>query len=238
MVSAINTITKAVGQCSPDDVSANPQKLRDQLKGISPAMVGLTASSWSSTRSCALTALKAANARALPSRRTEPLASSWKSLRDLLPKAGGKRPLLSRFMSFCSAFEYEPSAVSDLIADRFLNLLENQSLRGNPNAVHRQAIRTWNWAVDAVPGWPDHKLTEPSIRSEGYTFPLEHFSSGFQASLAAHIEYLRDPPEDDVDAPINGLKETTLVGRRFSFLQIASVLVRQGVPLVTCSPEM
>ncbi len=49
-VSAIHTLARVSG-CAPDDLPADPAKLRQHLAGISPAMARLTRGSWSSVRS-------------------------------------------------------------------------------------------------------------------------------------------------------------------------------------------
>ena len=232
MISAINKVAKELF-LSPYDVSASPAQLKGRLAEISPAMARLTAGSWSATRSRVLAGLKLADVDVMPGRRTEPLAPPWQTLKELLPKRDGTRPALSRFMGYCTDFEYEPEQISDQHFDRFLSILKAESLRGEPRLIHRNAVRTWNWAAGTVSGWPKKIMTMPPVKSDGYVLPLSTFTELFQRSLADHLEYLRDPPKDDNDAPIYGLKETTLKARQFSLLQIASVRVLGGVPVET-----
>jgi hypothetical protein len=61
-----------------------------------------------------------------------------------------------------------------------------------------------------------------------YVLPAESFPASFRSSLTQHIAYLADPPEDD-DAPLKGLRPTTLRLREFQFRQMASALVHRGV---------
>jgi site-specific recombinase XerD len=163
----------------------------------------------------------------------EPLAPSWEALKQLLPKRGSTRPALSRFMGFCTDWEYKPEQVGDGHFERFFDTLKLTSLRGEPRIIHRNAIKAWNWATKEIPGWPNVIVTPPPVKRDGYVLPETSFTAAFQSRLTAHIEYLRDPPEEDDDAPLHGLKETTLQAREFSLRQIASVLVHGGVPIDT-----
>lgn len=49
-LSAINTVARAL-HCAPEDLPANPARLREQLKLVSPAMAGLAKASWATVRS-------------------------------------------------------------------------------------------------------------------------------------------------------------------------------------------
>jgi hypothetical protein len=99
-------------------------------------------------------------------------------------------------------------------------------LRGQPTALVRAAIRSWNAAVKEVSGWPQHQLTLPEIKRDGYALPTQSFSATFQKSLSEYIAFLADPPEDD-DAPLRGLRPTTLILGEFQFRQMASALRRR-----------
>ena len=78
-ISAINTVARA-SRCAPDDLPANPVRLREQLELISPAMAGLSQGSWSSVRSRILKALQRVDINVMSSRRTSPLCPVWRSM--------------------------------------------------------------------------------------------------------------------------------------------------------------
>jgi len=232
VISSINTMAKVIG-CAAHDLPANPAKLKERLATTSPAMAGLTEGSWSSMRSRVLSGLRLTTVKVMAGRRTDPLAPAWHILMALLPKNDGTRPALSRFAGYCTDFKYEPDEINDSHFKRFLSILETESMRGEPRLIHRKAIMAWNWATEAIPEWPKQIIIVPTKKSDGYVLPLSSFSASFQSNVEDHLEYLRDPPEDDDDAPIHGLKETTLNARRFSLLQIASVLACEGIPIAT-----
>ena len=227
-ISAINTVARASG-CAPDDLSADPARLREHLATISPAMAGVTRGSWSSVRSRILKALQRADVRVMAGRRTKPLSAEWALLYHALPE-NGWQAALGRLIGYLSALGVSPHEVSDGHIERFGDELSTSSLRGKPNALVRNAIRGWNAAVGGVPGWPQQRLTLAEIEPDGYVFPAQSFLPGFQKSLTDHLAFLADPPEDD-DAPFRGLRPTTLRLREFQFRQMASAVVRSGIPM-------
>lgn len=227
-ISAINTVARASG-CAPEDLSADPAALRQHLATISPAMAGLTRGSWSSVRSRILKALQRAEIEVMAGRRTKPLSCEWRRLYDAL-RANGKKAALSRFIGYLSDRSVSPGEVSDAHVERFRHELNTTSIRGNPQSIVRGAIREWNFAAAWVPGWPHQLLTEVEIKREGYVLPAERFTTSFQGSLSAYLEFLRNPPEDD-DAPFRGLRPSTLALREFQFRQMASALVHRGIPI-------
>jgi len=226
-ISAINTVARALG-CAPDDLPADPARLRERLSEISPAMAGLTRGSWSSVRSRILRALRRADVSVMAGRRTGPLSAEWQHLYQALPQ-NGWQAALGRLIGYLSDRGVAPNEVSDGHIERFGRELETSSLRGRPTAIVRVAVRGWNAAAGAIPGWPQQRLTLPEIEPDGYALPLQGFPPEFRKSLADYLSFLADPPDDDA-APPRGLRPVTLKLREFQFRQMASALVHQGVP--------
>jgi len=227
-ISAINTVARA-SRCAPEDLSADPARLRQQLQLISPAMAGLTLGSWSSVRSRILKALQRADVNVMAGRRTSPLAPAWAQLYRTLPE-NGSRAALGRLLGYLSNHGVSPGDVSDERVERFARELDTASLRGDPAAIVRAAIRGWNTAVDEVPGWPQQRLAVAEKSRGGYVLPTHSLSPAFQASLAEYMAFLADPPDHE-DAPFKGLKASTLGLREFQLRQMASALVHRGVPI-------
>src|SRR4051812_22773396 len=220
-ISAINTVARA-SACAPDDLPADPARLRQHLTTISPAMAGVTKGSWSSVRSRIASALQRAEVQVMPGRRTQPLSEDWAKLYRALIK-NGRQAALGRLIGYLSDRGVSPDEVSDGHVTRFTWELDTTSLRGRPVPITRAAIRGWNSAVEGIPGWPQQQLTLPEIRREGYVLPAQSFPASFQKSLTAYLAFLANPPDDD-DAPINGLRPATLVLREFQMRQMASAL--------------
>ena len=169
-ISAINTVARA-SACAPDDLPADPARLRQHLTTISPAMAGLTKASWSSVRSRIASALQRAEVQVMPGRRTEPLSEDWAKLYRALSQewqAGSPR---STDRLPVRPWGISRTEVSDGHITRFAWELDTTSLRGRPVPIVRAAIRGWNAAVEEVPGWPQQRLTLPEIRREGYVLP-------------------------------------------------------------------
>ena len=227
-ISAINTVARA-SRCAPEDIPADPERLRQHLATISPAMAGLTKGSWCSVRSRILKALQRADVHVMAGRRTRPLSADWAQLYQALPENGWQASL-GRLIGFLSDRDVSPTDVSDALIERFACELKETSLRGRPSSIVRGAIRGWNDAVDRVPGWPQQRLTLAERERKGYVLRAEMFSPSFQTSLADYLAFLADPPDDD-DAPFRGLRPSTLGLREFQFRQMASALVHRGVPI-------
>jgi integrase len=227
-ISAIKTVARA-SRCAPEDLPADPARLRQHLQSISSGMAGLTPGSWECVRSRILKALQRVDIPVMASRRTVPLSSTWSPLYQALPQ-DGSRAALGRLVGYLSDQGVSPGDVSDEVVGRFSRELVTGSLRGNPAIVVRAAIRGWNAAVDRVPGWPQQRLTPAQRGHQGYVLQAERFSPAFRTSLADYMAFLTDPP-DEVDAPFMGLKPRTLRLREFQLRQIASALVHRGVPI-------
>jgi hypothetical protein len=225
-ISAINTVSRALN-CAPDDLPVDPARLRQILANISPAMAGLTKSSWTSVRSRVLRALQRAEVPVMSSRRTKPLSGDWAPLYRAL-FTNGKQAALGRFIGYLSDHGVCPADVSDGHIQRFAGELDTSSLRGRPTAIVRAAIRSWNAAVTGVSGWPQCLLTPAEPGREGYVIAAKDLPASFQSSLADYLAFLANPPDDD-DAPPRALRATTLSLREFQFRQMASALVHSGV---------
>ena len=105
-LSAINTVSRVSG-CAPDDLPADPARLRSHLETISPAMAGLTHATWCSVRSRLLKALQRAEIPVMSSRRTAPLSDEWASLHQSLPR-DGRRAYVGRLISYLSDQQIGP----------------------------------------------------------------------------------------------------------------------------------
>ena len=228
LTSAINTVAKA-SRCSPEDIPAHPGELRVYLRELSPAMVGLSKSSWSSVRSRVLRALRLTHVTVFPSRRGQPLVPAWAGLYEALPDNSCKRGL-SRFISYLSLSGIGPEEVDDAIVGRYFEELQETSVRVLPRGQVRAAVRGWNTAVTTIADWPQRELSDIPVDRKAYVLPTTSFPLSFQQSLFDYIDFLTHPPEEDDDAPLHPLKRQTLQLREFQFRQMASVLVHRGVP--------
>jgi integrase len=179
-------------------------------------------------RSRILKTLQRAEVPVMAGRRTKPLSQEWAELYRALFE-NGKQAALGRLIGYLSDHGIPPAEVSDTHVEQFSRELNTSSLRGRPGTIVRCAIRGWNAAVDQVPGWPQQRLTPGETGQDNYVLPAASFPASFRSSLTQHLDFLADPPEDD-DAPLKGLRPTTLRLREFQFRQMASALVHRGVP--------
>lgn len=223
--SAVRTVARVLG-LPPAAVTAHPGALGRLLAGVVPAAHGLRPARWRNVRSLLGKALDLAGADLLPGRAVEPLPPAWRVLADRLPTKAA-RIALSRLMRFCSARGLVPAAVDDAVLERFHQALVAGSLVRKPQQAHRDAVRAWNQAVDAVPGWPALRLTPPPGGKAPYVLPPSTFPAGFAADLDAWLARLAgsDPL---AELPFRPLRPITLRARRLHVLTLASALVHRG----------
>ena len=116
-ISAINRVARA-SRCAPEDIPADPERLRQHLATISPAMAGLTKGSWCSVRSRILKALQRADVHATAGRRTRPSRRRRAQLYQALPETGWQASL-GGLIGFLSDRDVSPTDVSDALIERF-----------------------------------------------------------------------------------------------------------------------
>jgi hypothetical protein len=226
LVSALRTTARLLDM-DPAAVPAEPRALRQRFRDLSPAAAGISQGRWNNLRSLVLAALKHAGVRVLPGRAPKPLGPAWKELRERLPDPT-LRYGLSRFMSFCTAKGIAPEAVAPATFTAFQTALEDDNLTKPPAVTFRRTCTLWNKAVRTVPGWPDVRATLPGD-SRRYALDWADFPEGFQADAHAFLHRMgnQDPFADDYAVSV---RPGTVRMRRKQILQIATALVRSGVP--------
>jgi integrase len=226
MLSALRTICRLL-DADPAMVPAEPRNLRQRLATISPTVVGLTAGRWSNIRSLTMAALKRAGVQAMVGGPRQLLALPWEHLRARLIDRKF-RIGLSRFMHFCSGQGIMPMEVDARTFERFAHALEHESLIDDPGTIYRRACLLWNEASKSIPGWPPVAVPVPN-RSHRYAMAWSDFPPSFRVDAEAYLNYVGnpDPLADDYAKP---LRPATIEGRRPQILQLATAIVRSGVP--------
>ncbi|MDA8250224.1 MAG: site-specific integrase [Rhodospirillales bacterium] len=229
LISALRTTARLFG-LDPAAVPAEPRALRQRFRDLSSAAAGVSQGRWNNLRSLVLAALKQAGVRVLPGRAPDPLSPAWQALRDRLPDRT-LRYGLSRFLSFCSTRDIGPAAVGAATFAAFAAALERDSLTTAPDTAYRRTCTLWNNAVRTVPGWPDVRVALPGD-SRRYALDWAAFPESFRAD--AHVFLYRmgnqDPFADDYAVSV---RPSTVQLRRKQILEIATALVRSGVPAST-----
>jgi len=77
--SALRSIRKALDR-RPEEILAHPGHLRDRLRTLTPAMVGLSPSRWRNVLSLTRFALKRAGLTRMPARHSQSIAPAWEDL--------------------------------------------------------------------------------------------------------------------------------------------------------------
>lgn len=225
---AINTFCTALG-VAPIDVPANAASIRDRLDGLSPAMLGLTPEAFSNIRSILRRVLRAMGKTARRRARGEPLSPAWATLYERLETRSAKAGM-GAFISYCSAEGYEPGDVGDQHLARFIQVLNEGSLQALWHKSVNTTVREWNKSAKSVAGWPPAELHTPWGKREVITLPMDALPIAYQGSIEEYLHYLANPPFDNDNAPLHGLRPESIISKRFALRYMGSVLLRAGTP--------
>jgi hypothetical protein len=157
LTSAVSRVCQIV-DVDPQITPALLSYMRPLLNKVRPAKHGLRPKTWANLRAN----FRAAVAHASPRAPREPDAA-WEQLRTALPDRS-MRYGLSRLIGYCEREKIAPTAVCDAALVGLLAHLETNAQVTDPRACLRRACRLWNVAVDAVNGWPQHRVSLPHHR--------------------------------------------------------------------------
>lgn len=123
-------------------LSAHPKFFREFLKDLHPEHCGLSRSRIHNVKSDILFSLR--HTGCIDSARTymAPLRAEWQGFWDATSAIGQISRYVSRFMHFCSAQGISPREVDDVVAERFLRALIDESFVKDPKGTHRNILRT------------------------------------------------------------------------------------------------
>ena len=192
----LRTLATVVGKPA-SDIPAVPGLLNDIVRLHSWA-TGVGKRERDALRRLARAALERAGLAQVPGRYGEPLSPRWRSLLETV-ESPSQRLALSPLCRFASRRGILPSAVDDRVFDELLTALQEDSLLKDVLNTHRLACRSWNRAVDAVPGWPKRKVTVPEYR-DTYEVPWSAFPATLKAELDRYLHKgSRAAPPADAD---------------------------------------
>src|SRR5215472_5682373 len=223
---ALRAVARAVKKV-PIAIPAHPEFLRKLLDGAAPASLGMTRAGWNNARSLLGKALKWAGLTSMPGHYQAAFSPPWQHLWSKLPDGTALSFQLSRLFHYASAQDIGPDEINDQVLDRFRCALVAESIVRDPHEIYRGAIKSWNNAVDRIPGWPQQRLNFATRRK---MFSLQW--SAFPASLQANVdEYLRRAAGLDLtdDHFTRAQRPRTLQTRRSQLRLFASALVKSGV---------
>jgi integrase len=217
-----------------DRLPTDPASLRRHLAALRPQSFGVSPQRFANVRSLVLKALVLAGVRPANRPAAEILSPDWARLFERLgPDDRYLRTSLLPFARFCCAAGSSPDRVSDAIAGRYLDHLEQTALIKAPRTVHQTMCRAWNQAGGRIAGWPVISLAVPRYAAT-YSLELDEFPSSFRDELECYLARLAcDEPADLLDerAPSRPLKPSSVRTKRYQVRVFASALVHQGVPI-------
>lgn len=230
IVSASSRIEKVFSK-PLSTLDASPRCLRALFASKSAAQVGLSDKSFANIRSLSVQALSRYAEPDRPVTRRFAMTPAWRQLLDRIEKPYN-RQTLHRLAIYCSRMGVSAEDVTPDTLMGFKVALEAEEVVKDPAEIVSNTISKWNGAMRDVPGWPQHKLSEPN-QEVPLARPLGDFPMSFQIDVETWHERMADPDPLDEEAPAKPLRPATLAHRLYTFRSFASALVASGYCLVT-----
>ena len=228
LVSAVRRMAGILGRTAAQ-TPARLSELKPALARIHPEQLDppIANKTWTNLRSNFLMALRVTGASQGAAR--SPLEAPWAELYEALPESrltGG----LSRFVRFLDAEEIAPDEVDDLVVERFMEWVAQNTLLDprQQRDLHRRTTRLWNEADESSAGWPKHTLSIPDHRGPRTTLAFEELPTKLKEEITRHLEWLAggDPLADH--QPPRPCKPETIRHRHDTLLFAASAWVNRG----------
>ena len=223
---APRAVARSVGK-DPVAVPAHPEFLRTLLDNAAPASLGMSPAGWNNARSLMGKALKWAGLASLPGHYQAPLTPAWQELWARLPANTALSFQLSRLFHYASAQGIEPVAMNDEVLGRFHRGLVAESIVRDPGEIHRGAAKSWNNAVERIPGWPPQRLTVPS-RQQIFSYPWSTFPPTLEADVEAYLRRAAGLDLSD-DHFTRAQRPATIQTRRWQLRLLATAIAKSGV---------
>lgn len=225
MTSAVRTVAKTLGH-PPEQIPADPRALAARLKLVAPESLGMSVGRWHNVRSLLRSALMLVGPVMKGSNRV-PMSAAWKALFDLLGPITMVRNRLSRLLRWLSSQQIQPGGVTADDLERFHQELVAQALASHPEASWADTVRSWNWAMKKVPGWPQLRI-ERASRKVVYVLAWNKFPPSLKLDVDGWLDRLAARDFANGDGPSKPASASTLVTREYQLRAFASALVLRG----------
>jgi integrase len=224
---ALKTVARAADK-DPAEIVAHPGFVRSVMKRAAPESIGLTRASWNNARSLLGKVLEWAGLVKMPAHYLAPFAPAWRAVMDTLP--GGRdthRIRLDRLAHYCSAQGIDPDDVDDQVLTACHNAMTVESIVKHPDVIYWGAAKSWNYAAERIPGWPQQRLAVPS-RQERFTYHWEAFPASLKEDVEAYFDRALGLRLDD-DHFTRAQRPSTVVTRRRQLLVFATAITKSGI---------
>jgi hypothetical protein len=223
---ALRAVARAVGK-DPVAVPAHPEFLRKLLDQAAPASIGINRAAWNNARSLCGKALEWAGLASMPGHYQAPFTPAWDELWAKLPTGTALSFQLSRLFHWASAQGVEPADMNDAALDRFHQDLVAESIVRDPYEIYRGAAKSWNNAVERIPGWPQQRLAVPS-RQQVFSFPWSTFPPTLEADVEAYLRRAAGLDLSD-DHFTRAQRPATIQTRRWQLRLLATAIAKSGI---------
>ena len=192
MASAIRTLAGWF-KLPEENVPASAKFIREKLARVHVITASVSTRRIQNVRSLVLAAMREAGLSTKLVPYAAPFSADWQTLWDLLNGDTYAKTELSRFLRYCSAQGFTPSAVSDAVSQAFLAAIDTESLITKPKTRHQSMCRVWNKMADkhGGSGWPQVRLSVPRYEQRLYRIGADKVSAAVAADIEAYLAHLR-----------------------------------------------
>ena len=227
LVSAVRTAANLLDRPC-EGICADVPKLRAALLAVRPAQRGMTNKTFSNIKSALTKAFEIS--RAMP--RSPPKRDRSAAWMAFLAHADAKHQgwSLSRFVSYCSGWNIEPSQVSNNTLSAFMAHLDDTVLTKEPFAICKGMVLNWNVIIrrNKLKGFQE--LTP--LHAERYIArPLSEYPKSLQADISAYVARLRCEDIFVEDGPGEPVKPRTIRNILAQLRQYLDALISSGRPI-------
>ena len=214
---------------TPADISADPARVMARFRRVSPGGLNISKKRFANVRSSLRLALRLTGFGTL-STRLVPLLPEYS---HLLEAATGRYASmrLVRFFRFLSGLNTRPHQVTQEMADGFLRFIEDEGVVKSPKRVHREAMKTANYQLENVPGWPMIRFDVP-FYNDKYMLTETSFPDTFVADVDKFLANSSSDDPFDLSGRDHPLKGTTIPSYRDRIFRMASLAVLSGHAIV------
>ena len=226
--SAIRSVCRLVDR-AVTEVPANINWVHVRLRRVHPIQAGISKKRLKNIKSDVIKALEVCGASRDRADWLRAPSPDWKQLMTNIPDKHD-RWKLSQLAQFCTGLNVEPQDVTDAHIKQLLQTLEEETFVNKPASKVGSAVSVWNKLRTSLPHWPQQSLKFPRAK-EPWTIPLSKFPQSFQDDVDQWLNRLANPDILSADGPMKPVRKSTIKHRRFQIQEIASAIMKSGVPI-------
>lgn len=233
LMKALSDLQRLTDKCL-DHLPANVRQVVELIDAVDPKTIDVNPDLLALTKSRVRDAIAVSELVPEVLENGQPISRTpaWKEFTDYIDTHVTMNGLL-QFMNWCSLREIPPSAVDDLMIERFMADLHRTSVRKHLYRVRRTTARHWNTVVSSYPELGLNLVNVPNSGLRRTRIGIEEFPPSFQTSWESFANWGRGEDAFSTDMRPVRLAASTLEVMFRRIHLAANALVRSGTPIAS-----